>query len=472
MQPLCVDLDGSLLATDLLHESVLLAVKRRPWVLGSCALWLVRGRAHLKERLSVCANPEVSRLPYRDEVVAFLKEERAKGRTIVLTTASHATLARQVADHLGLFDEVIATGEGRNLKGRAKAEELVRRYGERGFDYLGDSAADMPVWTAADRSFVVDRSGTLANAVRRKAKVERVFRGQGRIDATKAAIRALRPHQWAKNVLLLVPLAAMHRLADPVLLAMAFLGFLAFCATASSAYLLNDLLDLEADRAHPRKRSRPFASGRLSIPAGVAMLAGTLVVAVALAWEMPPWFQVSLGAYLALTLAYSFGLKRIAMVDVVSLAALYTMRIVAGGFAVSAPASFWLLALSMFLFFSLAMVKRFAEITALAGEAMHTTPGRGYIHADEAVLLAMGGGSGLMSVLVLALYMNGETVTTLYSHPAFLWLLCPLLLYWIARIWLIAARGRMDDDPVLFALRDRTSWLAAAAGAVVAWLAT
>jgi len=472
MRPLCVDLDGSLVSTDLLHECFVSAVRGAPWVAVLSAFWALHGIAHLKRRLAEHADIDVSLLPYREEVVSFLREERRKGRRVVLATASWRPLALRVADHLGLFDEVIATTDDTNLKGATKAKELARRFGERGFDYLGDSAADMEVWRVAERAYVVDGSGRLAGAVARYRPPGRVFAAASIGDHLAGAVRAVRPHQWAKNLLVLVPLIAAHRVGEASSLLYVAVAFVAFCLAASSAYIANDLVDLGADRLHPRKRHRPFASGCLPIPLGAVVMVAALAGAAGLASLLPCHFQLTLGVYIALTVAYSLAFKRVAILDVISLAALYTLRIIAGGFAIGAPASFWLLAFAMFLFFSLALVKRYAELLALDDDGARVAPGRGYAVHDAQLVLAIGSASAMVSALVLALYINGETAKNFYSRPETLWVLCPLLLYWISRIWLLTARGQMYDDPVLFSARDRASYLVAAVGLAVVWTAT
>jgi 4-hydroxybenzoate polyprenyltransferase len=405
-------------------------------------------------------------------VVDFLRDEHSRGRRLVLATASPMKLAVQVADHVGIFDEIIATTQNINVKGEVKAAELVRRFGEGGFDYLGDDAADIRVWSKAAKAYVVNRSKRVTEGLRRGGRVERVFAIPPVRQRLIAAIRAVRPHQWAKNILLFLPLFAMHRLNDLALLQAALTGFVAFCLVSSAAYVINDLLDLEADRTHARKSQRPFASGKLSIVHGVCLAFLLFASGAGLARLLPTEFQVSLFAYFCITSAYSLRLKRLAAVDVVCLAALYTLRIIAGGFAVSVPISFWLLAFAMFLFFSLAMAKRYAEVASLTGGVHGTAPGRGYAYVDAMVVLGIGTASGIASVFVLALYMNGETVKQLYSEPDALWLLCPLLLYWVTRAWLLTARGNIQDDPVLFAVRDSTSYAVAIAGLFVVWLAT
>jgi 4-hydroxybenzoate polyprenyltransferase/phosphoserine phosphatase len=468
--PLYADLDGTILATDLLYESFLSAFKSSPWVALQCPFWLLAGRARLKEELAARASIDVTQLPYREPVLAFLREERARGRRIVLTTASWVSLAEAVSRHLGLFDQVLATSREGNLKGEAKAAKIVAQSGEAAFDYMGDSRADLAVWRRSRQAYVVEPGTRLAAQIPQSVPVARVFRPDP-AGGFAAALRAMRPHQWAKNLLVFVPLIAAHQLGDAGAVAMGIAAFAAFSFLASSAYLLNDLLDLPADRAHPRKRLRPLASGALPIPAGAVLLVLCLAAGGAMAFMLPVSFRITLAAYFLLTLAYSLSLKQVAILDLVSLALLYTTRIVAGGFALGTPVSFWLLAFAMFFFFSLALVKRYAELMSVGGGEA-PVPGRGYAGHDHEVILAMGSASAMVSALVLALYINGESAKNLYRHPEMLWLLCPMLLYWIARIWLISARGQMHDDPVVFALRDRASYVVAALGALVVYLAT
>jgi len=470
--PLYVDLDGTILSTDLLHESFVSAFKASPWVAVQCISWLAQGRARLKEELAARASIDVATLPYREPVLAFLREERARGRRIVLITASWITQAEAVSRHLGLFDEVMATTRAGNLKGDAKATRIAEQSADASFDYVGDNRADLPVWRRSRYAYVVERSDRLSRSIPPSVPVKRVFRPDDGGESGVAAIKALRPHQWAKNLLVFVPLVAAHRIGNPAALASATWAFVAFCLLASSAYLLNDLLDLRADRAHPRKRHRPLASGKLSIPDAAVLLAGCLLAGAGVVMILPPYFQASIAAYFLLTLAYSFRLKGAAILDVISLAALYTLRIIAGGFAIAAPVSFWLLAFAMFLFFSLALVKRYAELIALDDEGIRDAPGRGYAGHDIQLILALGSASAMVSALVLALYISGEGAKDLYARPEFLWVLCPMLLYWISRIWLLAARGQMHEDPVLFAVRDKASYVVAAAGALVVFLAT
>ena len=283
-------------------------------------------------------------------------------------------------------------------------------------------------------------------------------------------VGALRVHQWVKNLLVFLPLAAAHRAASPEAWFAAALAFAAFALVASSAYVVNDLADLAADRLHPRKRQRPFASGALPVAAGFVAAPVLVLAGAALGLLLPPLFQLALATYLALTLSYSFALKRIAVLDVVVLAALYTLRVIAGTFALGLDLSFWLLAFSMFVFLSLALVKRYAELHAARLEQRRAI-GRGYAIDDLPMLGAMGAASGYLAVLVLALYINSTASHALYARPTALWLLCPLLLYWMSRIWLITHRGEMHEDPVVFATRDRASWIVAALGLAVVLVA-
>lgn len=469
-EPLCVDLDGSLLAGDTLYESLLGCLRSRPGALLRLPLWLLRGRAHLKARLGEACELEPAALPWREDVLAWVREERARGRRIVLATASTERLARAVAAELGCFDEVIASDELHNLKGARKRDALVARFGEGGFEYLGDSAADRPVWRSAARASAVGLDPARLEGM---PEVGRRFeRPRGGLAAWA---RGLRLHQWVKNVLVFLPALAAHRFTDVAVLGQAAVAFLAFGLTASAVYVFNDLMDLPSDRAHPSKRRRPFASGRLPLPAG--LLASPLLVVAAGALSLsvlPNLFSATLAFYLLLNALYTFGLKRVPIADVLFLASLYALRILAGGFATAIEVSPWLIAFSLFFFLNLAFLKRFADLRILAAAGAEAAAGRGYRVADAPMLLALGPASGYIAAVVLALYVQSAKVATLYRSPVVLWLLVPLLIYWISRIWLLAHRGRMSDDPIIFTTRDPVSYcvlglavLVFAAGAVL-----
>ena len=466
--PLCVDLDGTLIRSDLSLESLLAALRASPSLLLRAPLMLADGRAALKSALAERADIDPAHLPYNKDVVAFLVKQRASGRRIVLASASHRRLVEAVAGYLGLFDMVEATDDQINLKGAHKASRLVARFGERGFDYIGDSVADTPVWQRARHVLVVGPHRMGAVLIGAEPPVRFATEGPRMRDI----LGALRLYQWVKNLLVFVVLVAAHAFSDAHLWAQAGLAFLAFGLCASSVYIVNDLLDLQLDRAHSRKRQRPFAAGRLSLKIGLSLAPVLLGAAAVVAAFLPPLFTLVLGTYYITTCAYSLWLKRVVLVDVFALASLYTLRLIAGAAAVGIEPSFWLLAFSMFLFLSLAMVKRYAEVVEVRGVDGAVAAGRGYSVVDLEVLASLGSCSAFAAVLVLALYINSEAVASLYRLPQAIWLLCPLLLYWLSRLWIGARRGKIDDDPIVFALRDRVSRLVIALSCLVFLLAT
>jgi len=451
--PLCVDLDGTLLRSDLLLESALALIRSRPSAVLFLLRQLLRGRAALKAAIAESVDLDVSALPYREAVVSYVREEHAKGRRTVLVTASTARYAEAVAHHLGCFDEVMASTATANLKGALKAEALTRRFGEGRFTYIGDSVADLPVWRRAGAGLIAGASVRTERAARAATTIERVLaEAPPRVEA---ALRAMRPHQWLKNLLVFVPLLAGHQLTFAGFAA-ASAAFAAFCLVASAAYMLNDLLDLPADRSHPSKRHRPLASGALPLAAASWLIPALGAAGFGTAVLVGDAFAACVAAYFVLTVAYSLDLKQRPVVDVMTLAGLYTLRVIAGGAAADVELSFWLLAFSMFLFLSLALVKRTTEVQ-LASVTRHDLSRRGYAPSDAEPLRAMGVASGYLAVLVVALYINSDDVTKLYETPQVLWLLCPGALYWVNRIWLKTSRGEMHDDPLVFTLKDRPS---------------
>ncbi len=339
--------------------------------------------------------------------------------------------------------------------GSNEADPLIDRFGDYGFDYCGNESGDIAIWKHARGAIVVRGSSRLEREAARNSSVTKIFPRDS--NSLKALVRALRPHQWTKNVLVLVPLLAAHRVNQPDAVAAGLLALVAFCLCASSVYVINDLLDLEADRAHPRKSRRPFAAGELSLLTGGILAPVLLVATILVAAALPPKFWLVLASYYALTCAYSFALKGRVLIDALALAVLYTLRIIAGAAAVSVALSFWLLLFSMFLFLSLAFVKRFAELDGLRRRGRLHAAGRGYHIEDLPLLQSLGTGAGYMSVLVLALYVNSPDISALYRQPKAIWMLCVLMLYWVSRVWMKAQRGQMHDDPVVFALKDRAS---------------
>ncbi|MBU2793349.1 UbiA family prenyltransferase [Acidithiobacillus thiooxidans] len=468
--PLCVDLDGTLIRTDLLVESLLILIKQKPWLVLVVPVWLLRGKSVLKDEIASRVDLNVQTLPYQSGLVEFLRKEHAAGRSLVLATASHRKFADGIAKHLGVFTKVHATEEGINLAGRAKRDILVKHYGIKGFDYAGNSRADVPVWGMARQAIVVNPGRGVLQGARNQCPISQTF--TDRHPSLKTYAKALRVHQWLKNILVFIPMLLAHQISHVSLWANGLLAFISFSLCASSVYLLNDLLDLSADRIHPRKRLRPFASGDLSMVQGIALIPLLLLAAFTIAalW-LPTDFVIVLVVYYLLTVSYSFWLKAVVLLDALLLAGLYTIRIIGGMAATQIGPSFWLLTFSIFLFFSLALIKRYSELLALKQRGQLTTYGRGYHVEDLVMLMGFGVACGFMAVLVSALYINSDKVKVLYHHPAFLWLVSPILLYWISRIWLIAHRGGMHDDPVVFAAKDKGSWAVAAVIGGLLWLA-
>jgi 4-hydroxybenzoate polyprenyltransferase/hydroxymethylpyrimidine pyrophosphatase-like HAD family hydrolase len=467
--PLAVDLDGTLVRSDMLMESLAAALKRNPLVALSLPFWLAGGRAKLKAELAKRAEVDVTLLPYDPAVLRELRRQRSEGRRLVLATASDASIARRIADHLGIFDDVIASDGVTNVKRDAKARALVERFGERGFDYMGEDRHDVPVWRHANDAYVVGNPGLAAQAREGGHGVHAIEREAYGI---RGLVKALRVYQWAKNVLLFVPLFTAHLVFAPGELLAAAFAFVSFSLAASSVYLANDLADLQDDRRHPTKRARPLASGTLQIGLGMLLVPGLLVGSFAVALLLPPDFGFLLAFYLVANLAYSLGLKRIALVDVFVLAGLYTLRILAGAAAAGVPVSHWLLAFSLFVFLSLALAKRHVEVSRAAAREESRIGGRGYTAGDGELLAMLGVACAAVGSLVFALYITSPQVVMLYRAPTILWIAVPVLLYWLARVWLLAHRGELHEDPLLFALHDPASWATGLAIVIVVLAAT
>jgi 4-hydroxybenzoate polyprenyltransferase len=454
-EPLAVDLDGTLVVTDLFVESIITLIKQNPLYVFAVLVWLFRGRARTKREVCRRVVLDVGALPYRPDFLAHLRQQRALGRRLVLTTANDERIALQVANHLQIFDAVFASNGQINLAGRHKRDRLVAEFGEKAFDYAGDSRRDLAVWASAREAIVIDSTGRLSRAAASIVKVGRVFRTHEK--RAKSFLRALRPYQWSKNVLVFVPLVLAHRFVELNLLAGACLAFLAFGLCASAVYLMNDLTDLQADRHHPRKCKRPFASGDLPVAWGLGASPLLLGLGLAASFLLPLPFLVMLVIYFALNLTYSFCLKKIVLLDVIVLAGLYTMRVMAGSAAVGIWPSPWLLGFSTFMSLSLAMVKRYAELVVMSRIDGDNARVRGYEVIDKELLASLGSGSGYLAVLVLAMYISSGEAEVHYSRHQLIWLMCPLLLYWISYFWLMAHRGRMHDDPLVFSAKDPVS---------------
>ena len=456
--PLVVDLDGTLIRTDSLLESLFVFAKEHPSQLLRLPIWLTQGRARLKQRVAAASVPDARTLPYHDDLLRYLRLQKGNGRRLVLATGADERLARAVAGHLDLFDAVFASNGSTNLSGEAKRKELAAAFGERGFDYVGGGPKDLPVWRSARGAILVDPSEPLTAAVRKVTVVNEVLGGRRARIGTY--LRELRWHHWVKNLLVFVPLFTAHRLADPHALAQAFLAFVGMCLAASSIYLLDDLIDLPRDRNHPHKRERPIASGE--IPATNAVIAlvllwlGTGTVAMALSVG----YRLVLAVYIVLMLSYVLRVRDVRVVDALLLGCGYTLRILAGSAAVGIAVSAWLLICSTLLFFSLALLKRFSELTLVGVLVGANKQTHGYRAGDAPMVAAVGRVAGAAAMVVLAIYPLAEPAV----HPGrwLIWCSCALTLYWMQRLWRIAGEGRIHDDPVMFALRDRRSLIVGA----------
>lgn len=454
--PLAVDVDGTLLRTDLLHEAALEHVARNPFDLGRLTGWLLGGKAAFKTRLADRTAPGLDSVPLRAEVLGLIRAAQDEGRPVWLASASDHRYVAALAERVGGIAGVIATTPERNLSGPAKAAALDAAFGPGGYDYVGDAPVDFPVWRQARRQLVVARSARFEREVcRRFPEAEVIARPRVGLAPWR---RAVRPHQWAKNILVFLPMIAGHDFGRDAIVG-ALLAFVCFSAAASSAYIVNDLLDLAGDRAHPTKRRRPFAAGDLPVGHGLALSALLLGLAIGLALLLPWRFGAVLAGYVVATLAYSLVLKRKPLIDVIALGGLYTVRVIGGLVAAGQKWSQWLMMFSLFLFLALALVKRCTELVMRREAGQADTVGRGYRVGDLAVLFPAACAAGYAAILVVALYMQSPEVVVLYAHPNRLWLLYPLLLYWISRIILLASRNDLHDDPVVFALTDRISWI-------------
>ncbi len=460
---LCVDLDGTLIRGNLLWECIVALVKEHPASLILLPFWLLRGRAFAKHQLARRVKLDFARLPYRQEVLDLIQEERVAGRRIVLVTASDSYLVQPISDYLGLFDEVHASDGKRNLKGANKAAFLTTHFANTGFDYVGDSTADLKVWRHARAAYVVGSHARAAQAAA-LTTVKALI-----VDAPPSLrtwVNALRGHHWAKNLLLFLPLLLSHNLSLQPLLRTAA-GFVLYGFCASGLYILNDLLDLHSDRGHPWKKERPFAAGQLSIPDGIFVSFSLLAAAFGLGSLLDLKFGLALAGYAALTMLYSLYLKKIALLDVFVLSSFYSFRILAGALISATPLSQWFLAFAMFFFLSLAIAKRYSELLHANDLVASGNSGRSYHVHDRELLLAFGVASSFSAVVVFSLYVQSRDVRVLYSSPEWLLLLCPIVLYWLGRTWLLAHRGELKEDPVTLAIRDRVSYVVALAGAIV-----
>lgn len=454
--PLVVDLDGTLIRSDLLVESAFAHVGENPLRIVALLSALRRGKAALKSAIATETAIDVAHLPYDDRVLDLITEARAAGRAIYVASASNERYVAAVAEHIGA-DGWFASDDTTNLSREHKARRLVEAFGERRFDYVGNDAADLPVWAVCRKGWAVQPPPAVRKAIAASAREVTVFDPPpGRV---RAWIKLFRVHQWAKNALVFVPLVTAHRFGLGSIVD-AIGAFVAFSLAASAVYVINDLVDLEADRKHPSKRRRPLAAGTVPILAAVPTALGLLAGAGVVALLITPLFAAVLLAYLVLTTAYTFHLKRKMLIDIVALAALYTIRVIGGAAAISVPVSEWLLGFSMFIFASLALIKRYVELAGRVDADLPDPSNRNYLKSDLDIVGALAAAAGFNAVTVFALYISSDTVRQLYHHPQALWLACPILMYWLGRALMMAHRRLMDDDPIFFALKDWNSLLA------------
>ena len=460
---LAVDLDGSLIKTDLLYESAIRLIFTKPWLVILLPFWLLSGKKYLKQQLDKSIVLETEHLPWNNELIHYLEEEKKSGRTIILCTGSWQNLADKVAAKFAFFTEAHGSDQNVNLTGASKAKFLVERYGEKNFSYVGNETLDLKIWQHAKSAVVISSSSALAEKTSAVCTVEKTFAGSGGLSF-RSVLKQIRIHQWVKNALIFVPLITSHQLSDANLFFNATIAFIAYGLCASATYIINDLSDLTSDRKNDKKKYRPLAAGEISIPQGIILSSILLTTSLVIAAQLNTWFLYSLLTYIAVTLGYSFKFKRLQSLDITILAGLFTLRIISGALAVEILPSFWLLAFSMFIFLCLALIKRLSEIINNQEKYSKETKlsGRGYYIGDLQVLMSLATASGMLSVLVFAMYINSPETILLYAEPYALWLLCPLFAYWIIRIIIMASRGEVDEDPILFAIKDSRSWITGA----------
>jgi 4-hydroxybenzoate polyprenyltransferase/phosphoserine phosphatase len=458
------DLDDTLIKTDLLFESVLKMVRTKPLVSLYLPFWLLRGKAYTKERVAAQVKLDPAHLPYREDILRHVRARRDDGTQVVLASASHQSFVHSIANYCQCFDMAHGSSGSVNLKSENKLKWIKENF-EKPFEYIGDSAADIPIWSQASRAVLVNPSKKVLKKIQASGIPHQVFTDNH--STLKPMIKQLRVHQWIKNAILAVPLLAPNKIGQLALWQNVLCGIASFSFLASAVYVMNDMLDVENDRRHPTKKNRPFAAGVLPIRYGLLMMLVLGIASVSLGAILGLEFLTVLALYFGVNLAYSTRFKEVVMLDVVILASFYTMRLMAGSAATSTPISHWLLSFSTFFFLGLAMVKRYTELRRVVGKSQNAMYGRGYGAEDKTPVLVMGISSSMLSILILALYFSSDDVQGLYSNPSRLWALAPLLLYWSGRVWLLANRGDVHDDPVVFAVKDPQSWVVLGLAAVL-----
>lgn len=470
--PLFVDLDGTLIKSDWMLEAILAMVSNKPTSIFQIALWLTKGRSNLKQHLAEAVTIDIASLPINREFFEFLKEEKSNARELILISASDQKAVTAVSDHYDLFDAAIGSDGTINLKSEAKLARIQKYVEGGGFSYAGNSAADLAVWQGADEIIVVNAESSIAEKAKSlDTEQQPILEFDKPPTLLPRLLKAMRPHQWLKNFLIFLPLILSHQLGEPDLLMLTVLAFVSFSLCASSVYFLNDLLDIESDRLHNSKSKRPFAAGTLPLEYGVFGAPLLFLLSLVFASLVGVQFFAVLIGYSLITCLYSLYLKRLYLLDVVTLSLLYTLRIIAGSAAIAITTTDWLIAFSGFLFLGLALLKRTTELRNLVIDGQVSTRGRDYNTDRLLVVAVLGIMSSAASILVFMVYISAANITYLYSSPALLWAICPLLIAMLARVWLKSYAGTLDEDPVLFASHDRLSQVMLVLSGAILWLA-
>lgn len=453
--PILVDLDGTLILTDSLHEMLTILIKTQPYAIFKLIKIYFSGKAKFKQYVFEQVDYDAERVPYRDELVEYIKHEKQNGRKIYLATAAYHGIAEKTADFLQCFDGVLATDSDINLKGINKLKAIQQNFG-REFIYAGDNKADIHIWRDAKGAIVVGNHVKKLSKKVEKLHIPVIKQMQNTTVGLSTWLRALRIHQWLKNILLFIPLLLAFQFDDSHKIWLTMVAFISFSLGASATYILNDLWDLENDRAHPNKKLRPFASGALSIAQGVKASAILLfcacLSAIYVSWSYFGAFLL----YLVITTLYSFRIKKIILLDIIVLSVLYTLRIIAGGIVTNINLSYSLLAFSILIFLSLATVKRCAELVAMPA-VQENAVGRGYTKTDLDILWPIGISTYIGAIIVFGLYINAPETIIHYQKPVFLWGVQLFLIYLIGNLWMVTRRGQMHDDPIVYFIEDKKS---------------
>ena len=462
--PIVTDLDGTLVLSDTLVESVIRLIVQRPIYIILLPFWILFGRVAFKKKIAEKVTLDFSLLPYHKNFIKYLSNEKKKGRKLILATGAHKSIASLIAKQLDLFDCIHATDEV-NLTGKKKADLLIEKYGINGFDYAGNSSTDLHVWQVSRNAIAVNASPSVVKKLRSIAcesmDISFSENKTSYLGRIKSLFKAMRIKQWVKNCLIFTPLLLSQSYINAESVVQSIVAFIAFSICASSVYLLNDLVDLDSDRQHKYKKFRPFASGELDLSKGALASMVAFAIGFILAYSINELFFWSLGAYYLTTLFYTFKLKKLILFDIFTLAILYTFRLLAGGAAIEINLSNWLLSFSFFIFLSLGTLKRYVDVdldnVMELDRKKIMSAGRGYIVADLIPLLVLGVSSGLISILIFLLYVSDPEVLLQYNSPHFLWLVGIALVYWISNIWFLANRNLILEDPVMFVLKEKNS---------------